>query len=142
MVAGHINQLCARAAANGIDPFKIIQAACINPVQHYGLDVGLLREGEPADFILVADLKKFDVLQTYINGELVAEKGRSKMARQESGSLHVINNFTCTEKSVSHFEISLQDVPVTNECIPVIEALDGQLITNKLFKHPYCKTAL
>jgi adenine deaminase len=136
LVAGHINLLCARAAAKGIDPFKIIQAACINPVQHYGLDVGLLREGDPADFILVEDLKNFDVLQTFINGELVAEKGRSKIARLESSEVQPINNFNCTGKTLADFETSLQHIPLTNGRIPVIEALDGQLITNKLFQNP------
>jgi adenine deaminase len=136
LVAGHINLLCARAAAKGIDPFKIIQAACVNPVQHYDLEVGLLREGDPADFIIVEDLKNFGVLQTYINGELVSEKGSSKIAWQESSEVQPINNFNCTKKSISDFKTSLQDVPITNERIPIIEALDGQLITNKLFQTP------
>ena len=77
LVAGHINQLCARAVAKGIDIFKVLQAACINPVFHYKLNVGLLRENDAADFIIVEDLKNFEVLQTYINGELVAENGKS-----------------------------------------------------------------
>ena len=46
LVAGHINQLCARAVAKGIDVFNVLQAACVNPVLHYKLDVGLLREGD------------------------------------------------------------------------------------------------
>lgn len=129
LVAGHINQLCARAVQKGIAVFKIIQAACINPVLHYGLDVGLLRAGDPADFIVVGDLKKFDVLQTYINGELVAEKGTSKIKRQKSNP---INHFHCSKKKVSDFEM-----PWNGETkILVIEALDGQLITNKVFQKP------
>ena len=79
LVIGHINQLCARAVAKGIDLFKILKAACVNPVLHYKLDVGLLREGDPADFIVVKDLKDFEVIKTYINGELVAENGKSKI---------------------------------------------------------------
>jgi adenine deaminase len=76
LVEGHINLLCARAAAKGIPVFNILQAACINPVRHYGLDVGLLREGDPADFILVQDLASFAVLETYINGKCVARNGK------------------------------------------------------------------
>src|SRR4249919_1249548 len=72
LVLGHINQLCERAVAKGINVYKILQAACINPVQHYNLDVGLLREGDPADFIVVKDLETFEVQKTFINGELVA----------------------------------------------------------------------
>src|SRR5881392_188959 len=42
LVEGHINQLCSRAVARGIDLFKVLQAACINPVHHYKMKVGLL----------------------------------------------------------------------------------------------------
>ncbi|HRV56413.1 MAG TPA: amidohydrolase family protein, partial [Mangrovimonas sp.] len=71
LLVGHINQLCARAIAQGNDIFKVLQAACINPVKHYGLGVGLVQVNDLADFIVVEDLKDFKVLQTYINGNLV-----------------------------------------------------------------------
>jgi adenine deaminase len=125
LVEGHINRLCARAAAKGIDVYKILRAACINPVLHYKLDVGLLRERDSADFILVKDLSGFEVLQTWIKGKLVAECGRNLVpAVAES---EIINNFHCTTKMVSDF--SFAGAP---GFLPVIEALDGQLITNKL----------
>ncbi len=79
LVSGHINQLCARAVAKKIDLFKVLTAACINPVKHYKLEVGQLRTGDPADFILLKDLKNFEVLQTYLQGQLVAENGKTKM---------------------------------------------------------------
>lgn len=129
LVLGHINQLCARAVAKGINIFKILKAACVNPVEHYKLDVGLLREGYPADFIIVKDLVKFEVVKTYINGELVAENGKSLIRTQESG---VINNFTCSKRNVEDFAVVWNG----EKEIPVIEALDGQLITNKLFFEP------
>jgi adenine deaminase len=77
LVNGHINHLCQRAIAKGVDIFKVLKAACINPVLHYKIPVGLLRLGDPADCIMVKDLKSFEVLRTYINGELVAEKGKT-----------------------------------------------------------------
>lgn len=129
LVLGHINQLCARAVAKGINIFKILKAACVNPVEHYKLDVGLLREGYPADFIIVKDLVKFEVVKTYINGALVAENGKSLIRTQESG---VINNFTCSKRNVEDFSVIWNG----EKEIPVIEALDGQLITNKLFFEP------
>jgi adenine deaminase len=123
LVSSHINQLCARAVTKGIDIFKILKAACINPVLHYKLDVGLLKENDPADFILVKDLEKFEVLETYINGELVAENGKSKIKPIQSTP---INNFSCGKKKVDDFAC-YSSTPMH----PVIEALDGQLITNK-----------
>jgi adenine deaminase len=141
LVEGHINQLCARAVAKGIDLYKILQAACVNPVNHYKMKVGLLKEGDTADLIVVKDLEKFEVLQTYIDGRLVAENGKSKIVTEKS---KVINNFSCSKKNAKDFEISSMtpkeilnanwlhaDGPASRR-IPVIEALDGQLITNKI----------
>ncbi|HEY1870851.1 MAG TPA: adenine deaminase C-terminal domain-containing protein, partial [Chitinophagaceae bacterium] len=122
LVAGHINKLCARAVEKGIDLFKILQAACVNPVLHYKMNVGLLKQNDAADFVIVKDLKNFDVLQTYIDGELVAENGKTKI---ESVRSKPINNFSCTKKNPTDFE-------VTEATTYVIEALDGQLITNKI----------
>jgi adenine deaminase len=129
LVLGHINQLCARAVTKGINLFKVLKAGCMNPVLHYKLDVGLLKEGDAADFILVKDLKDFQVAKTFINGEMVAEDGQSKIKTKKS---KVINNFSCSKKEVTDFEIKWNG----EKEIPVIEALDGQLITNKLFFQP------
>jgi len=133
LVAGHINHLCARAVAKGIDIFKILKAACINPVMHYKLDVGLLRENDFADFIIVKDLKNFEVLQTYINGELVAENGTSNIITKKQDSL---NQFNCSKKTIADFTYPLHKWGEEEniEQVYVIEALDGQLITNKLIK--------
>ncbi|MBS1919131.1 MAG: adenine deaminase [Bacteroidetes bacterium] len=132
LAVGHINQLCARAVAKGIDLFKVLQAACVNPVLHYKLDVGLLREGDPADFIIVKDLENFEAIKTFINGKLVAEHGKSLIQSRQS---HVINNFSCTKKQPGDFAypFTIDGSAIT---IPVIEALDGQLITNKISVSP------
>lgn len=144
---GHINQLCARAVAKGIDLFKVLQAACINPVQHYKMNIGLLQEGDAADFIVVEDLKDFKVMQTYIDGALVAEKGESKVVSEKS---EVLNNFDCSEKNISGFRFAAPSIspegggnPVDiSEIIYAIEALDGQLITNKIVCKPIIKHGL
>ncbi len=134
LVLGHINQLCARAVAKGINIYKVLQAACVNPVLHYKLDVGLLKEGDAADFIVVKDLEKFEVVKTYINGELVAEDGRSKI---KTGKSEIINNFSCSKKKVEDFQYLLNKYGEEEniEQVNVIEALDGQLITNKLIRN-------
>ena len=124
LVAGHINQLCARSVAKGIDIFKVLQAACINPVNHYKMNVGLLREGDAADFILVKDLINFNVFQTYIDGELVAENGLSNIS---SGSVPAINSFDCNPITRDDLFMARPEA----EFINIIEALDGQLITGK-----------
>lgn len=124
LLLGHINQLCARAVAKGNDVFKVLQAACINPVRHYNLDVGLLNEGDFADFVIIDSLTDFNVLQTYIDGELVADKGESFVKNVE---FELLNNFHTNEKSISDFEFHS-----ASEKIRVIEALDGELVTNEI----------
>ncbi|MEI7733958.1 MAG: adenine deaminase [Ferruginibacter sp.] len=127
--SGHINQLCARAVAKGIDVFKVLQAACINPALHYTMKVGLLRKGDAADFIVAEDLVHFNIKQTYIDGVLVAENGTTKISTLPSS---VLNNFDCAPKAIEDFAIPFKG----ETSIPVIEALDGQLITNKIFVAP------
>ena len=124
LILGHINQLCARAVAKGIDVFKVLKSACINPVKHYNMNVGLLQKGDAADFIVVKDLINFKVLQTYINGELVAENGKSFI---KSIPFEKPNNFNVSPKSIGDFRVE-----GTLEKVRVIEALDGELITNEI----------
>jgi adenine deaminase len=120
LALGHINQLCARAIALGIDVFKVLQVACVNPVLHYQLPVGLLRIGDPADMVVVEDLVSFNVLATYINGACVAENGQSYIPVLP---VEPINHFCAYQTSPSEFE----SVPSSW----MIGALDGQLITEK-----------
>jgi adenine deaminase len=112
-----------------------LQAACINPVLHYKLDVGLLKEGDAADFVVVKDLKTFKVAQTYIDGELVAENGKTLIERKEYAG--TVNNFNCSLKHSDDFKFTKHELGAVAEgheglLLPVIEALDGQLITNKV----------
>ena len=131
LTLGHINQLCARAVAKGIDIFRILHAACVNPVLHYKMEVGLLRVGDAADFIVAKDLVDFQVVQTYINGELMAENGVSFI---QSVKTEPINNFSCHPVGVDDLKILTSAYPKNEEGLyPVMEALDGQLITNKLY---------
>lgn len=122
LLIGHINLLVKRAIAKGIDIYKILQAACINPVKHYKLDVGLLKVNDKADFIIVNNLQDFEILETYIDGNLVAKNGKSFI---QASKEKIINNFSVGLKQVSNFKIQQ-----TAEKIKVIEVLDGQLITN------------
>lgn len=148
LVNGHINQLCERAVAKGINIFKVLKAACVNPVEHYKLEVGLLKEGDPADFIVVKDIVKFEVLQTYINGALVAENGKSLILRRDpdnyrEANVNHINNFSCNKKTVKDFEVPAANSPrLRRGGGGVIEALDGQLITNKIFLSPKIESRL
>jgi adenine deaminase len=146
LVEGHINQLCARAVAKGLDVFNVLKAACINPVKHYNLNIGTLRVGDPADFIIVEDLTHFKVLQTYIDGQALLQAAADPSAtalpanaatpRQsiiQSVPATPINQFTCAPVNEIDLLVPVASYPNQDGLIPVIEALDGQLITNKLY---------
>jgi adenine deaminase len=137
LILGHINQLSARAVAKGIDVFKVLKAACINPVKHYNLDVGLLQIGDHADCIVVEDLKDFKVHQTYINGTLVFDKGKSLI---NSVSFENLNQFHCIKKETSDFKVEASSTIRQRSGQPqirVIEALEGQLVTSELIEDAF-----
>ena len=131
LLEGHINVLCARAVAKGIDQFNVLKAACINPVKHYQLPTGLFQVGDPANFIVVKDLIDFKVLQTYINGNKVAQSGQSLIPIIQEKS---INQFNALPLSVDDIKIHASTYPEKEGRIPVIEAIDGQLITHCLWE--------
>ncbi|WP_139002714.1 adenine deaminase [Hyunsoonleella aestuarii] len=124
LIVGHINQLCARGVSKDVDVFKVLQAACVNPVKHYDLNVGLLSIGDAADFIVVENLTNFKTLKTYIDGKLVYTKGESLI---KSVPFKNLNNFNCQKKLVTDFKVES-----LAKKIKVIEALEGQLITNEI----------
>ena len=123
LLEGHINQLVARAVALGYDVFDVLRAACSNPVAHYNLPVGQLKMGEAADFILVENLKDFEIKQTWIEGKLVAENGKCLLPKTET---QPINNFAAQPKKETDFALAAEE---KSPQIRVIVAEDGQLVT-------------
>lgn len=125
LVQGHINQLVARAIAHGCDLFDTLRAGCVHPVEHYRLPVGLLREGDPADFILVSDLTNFKVLGTWIDGVKVSENGTTLLSRQ---SVSAPNQFLAKPRQAADFQLFHQFyIPQ----LRVIEVYDGEIVTGE-----------
>lgn len=123
LVEGHINTMVKRAVAMGFNIFDVIRAATLNVVNHYKINVGMLREGDCADFIIVDNLNDFNVKKTFINGELVAENGVSKLSHQTAD---VINNFGAD--FVTSADFSVKD---KGKKVKIIEAVEGQLFTKQ-----------
>jgi len=122
LLKGHINLMVKKAIENKIDPLKVLSTTSLNPKIHYNLDIGLLQTGDPADFIIVDNLKDLNVLKTFINGVEVASKGISYIKRINP---EIINNFEIKSKKPSDFSIKY-----TKGKINVIVANEGQLITD------------
>ena len=120
----HINGHVRRALDKGYDFFDVLRAACLHPHAHYGLEHGLLREGDPADFILVNDLKDWKIQATYLQGIKVAEAGQTLLERKSSP---VVNHFNCAQVTVRDFGFKSEET----QHVRVIDALDGELITKE-----------
>lgn len=118
---GHINKLVARLAGMGYDMFNVLMAATVNVREHYGIKAGMLREGDPADFIIVDDPLKMNVLETWIDGVQVFD---GQKACFTPGEVKKINKFNCTR-------LVPEDIRVINRGgqIRVINARNGELLT-------------
>jgi adenine deaminase len=123
LVTGHINLLVKRAVALGHDVMNVLQVACVNPVKHYNLDVGLLQVGDSADLIVVDNLQDFTVLATYCQGVLTAKSGSTLLPFVP---VKPINNFNTAAKTPGDFEITAK-----GSTVRVITVTDGQLISGE-----------
>ncbi|MBD2338465.1 adenine deaminase [Calothrix sp. FACHB-156] len=123
LVKGHINVLVQRAVALGHNLMNVLQIACINPVWHYKINVGLLQVGDAADFIVVNNLQEFTVISTYCKGILAAKEGQAIL---KSVPVTPINYFLTNAKEEGDFRI-----PKNGSIVRVITAIDGQLMTEE-----------
>ncbi len=121
LVNGHINLLVKKAMQRGYDPVEVLKSCVLNPIEHYKLNVGCLQEGDPADFIVVDNLQDFNVLQTFVDGNLVADNGKSLIASVTSEEP---NYFVAKPLQANALKLKGSGKPIR-----VIEALEGQLIT-------------
>lgn len=124
LMKGHINKLIVRLISEGYDVFNVIRSATLNPIMHYNVNSGLLREGDSADFILVDDLSSMNVLETWIDGERVYYNGHISFSADRNRE---INNFKCSY--ISHDDIIIEN---QGGNIRIIEAYDGELLTKEL----------
>jgi adenine deaminase len=124
LVVGHINLLVRRALNLGYELFDVLQAACLHPVQHYGLPVGTLRVGDPADCIVTSADDPSAVLATYIRGHCVARDGSTRIERVHPGVLNAFDRGPIQERDI---RIDVGDRPLR-----IIEAYDGQIVTGEI----------
>ena len=131
LLEGHINALVAKAIGQGYDLFDVLRAASVHPVEHYHLPIGLLRPGDNADFIVVEDLENFRHLETWINGQCVAQSGKCLIGRVP---IKTPNQFSCPALTPEAFQIRNK-----GKALRIIKALDGELITEQAVAVPTVK---
>lgn len=128
LMVRHLDEHVRRALRGGADRFDVLRCASVNPVEHYQLDVGLLRAGDPADFIVFDGWRNLKVRRTYLRGELVARDGRSLLPRQPSKTP---NAFRARARRVEDFHLLAGPGQIN-----LIEAINGQLITRHRREKP------
>ena len=124
----HIDVLVRRAIAWGYNVMDVLKAASLNAIRHYHLNVGLLQEGDDADFIVVDDLNNVVARQTYVRGMLIAENGVSNIKYVET---ETPNNF-----KANYLYADDLFVPDEGKRIKVIKCFDGQIITRSFVTTP------
>ncbi len=126
LLIGHINDMVVRAISLGHNLFDVLEMACLNPIEHYDLDVGSLNLGDSADFIVVNNLKDFKIHQTVINGIVVSKNATSNLS---SVKVEMLNNFKATHKKAKDF--------YTPKCknTEVIQVVDHELMTYEKISH-------
>ncbi len=130
LVKGHLNQVIKHCLAKDLSFFNVLRAATVNPVKHYNLPIGLLQQGDPADFIIVDSLEKLNILKTVINGNLVFDQGEAMM---NAPPVAPFNKFNCQPLSISDLEVRST---VEGARIRVMEAFDGELLTGMVVCTP------
>ena len=126
LLVGHLDRTVAACVAGGLDRFDVLRAACVGPVEHYGLPTGLLRVGDRADFIVVDDLDSFRVRETWIAGRCVAREGKSLEA---FSACPTPNRFR--EASFSDEDFALRVEGERPRQVRAIAVEDGQLVTGE-----------
>lgn len=122
---GEIDKLVRKALGDGFDLFDVLKIASFNPISHYKINAGCLREGDPADFIVVRNLDTFDVLSVYIDGiEKYNYSGNNE--KPHPTPVKIINHF-------NRDTISLADLakPI-KEKIVSIKVIPGELVTQRI----------
>ncbi|MES9906847.1 MAG: adenine deaminase [Sedimenticola sp.] len=128
LIAGHINQLAARAVAAGHSIFDLLQVASINPIDHYRLPLGKLRVGDPMDAVEVSDLIDFQVLRTWLDGVVVNEQGRSCLPPLKVPTPNIFDAGKVVPEAMM--------IAATGGRVRVITVEDGSLLTGEALLEP------
>lgn len=120
----HINKLIAALISEGFDVFDVIRSTTLNPVVHYGLNGGLMRIGDCADLIVIDNLRKMNVMETWIDGIKVFSDNKTLFSYMPGKAL---NKFNCSK-------VDADSIKVVNKhgSFRVIEAFEGELLTKSI----------
>ena len=129
LVEGYLERIVSFAVSKNHGLSNIIKCSTINAINHYKLDIGLLRIKDHADFIVVEDLVHFKVLKTFINGDEVYNGEKTTFSAIVPDK---VNNFYINRINVSDIRIEKKSIGKIN----VIEIIPDSLLTKHIQINP------
>lgn len=127
LLKGHLNSLIKKAESFDIDIIiEAIKMVTINPANHYKLNAGAIINGRKANFVLIDNLKDFNIKKTFVNGEVVYD-GCNVLF--DSPKVKFKNTFNLNKKEASDFDIILNNRDKV--IVRLIRCFNGDLITEE-----------
>ncbi|MGN0537696.1 MAG: adenine deaminase [Acutalibacteraceae bacterium] len=120
---GTIRFCVKKAVALGLSPIKAIQMASINAARIYGLkNIGAVAVGYKADMVVVEDLKDFEVLSVYKDGQNIAELPPIENLKFPIDMINTVH--------LAPFDENVFEVPKA-ESYTVIQIVENQIVTDR-----------
>lgn len=124
---GHLDHAIRICVEEGMPALQALQMATLNAAECCELkDRGAIAPGLRADLLVVRDLDTFDVTQTYIEGQLVAENKEYILPIQKADSSKMENSVHLKDFSVERLAL-----PLTSNQARAIEVMQTEVLTNE-----------
>jgi adenine deaminase len=121
---GHLDNHLRIAVEEGLDPITAIQMGTINAATCYSLhDRGAIAPGRRGDFILVDNLKDFNVSHVFVEGVLYQE---------EDGEELPIPKEVETKFNIKEFSADKLKLPLKSNKVKAIGIIPGMIVTNSV----------
>ena len=127
---GHIDYNINLAIKKGVDPITAIKMATINIATCYELrQVGAIAPGYIADLVVFDDINEIKVNEVFIDGELVAKKGKINFEIEPYKNSYVENS---VKLNISDINLDLE---IKSNYVKVIELIENNVTTNKVMRN-------
>ncbi|SKA62181.1 Adenine deaminase [Succinivibrio dextrinosolvens DSM 3072] len=108
---GHIDNNVRIAISLGMKPIDAIKIATINTARRYGLKhLGAIAPGYQADFIIVDNLKKFNVERVFVKGKEI--KGKESFKKGPACPKELKHTVNISKITPEQFRLPIDDEPV------------------------------
>lgn len=124
---GHIVESVRKAIKLGISEIDAFKMASINTAKCYRLErIGAISVGYQADFLVLDQIKDFNILEVYIKGEKIQKKSYPFLLSQSDPLMNTVNIHDIKKEELKY--------PLQNTKTDVIGIIKHQILTNHLIE--------